>query len=142
MSALPDNHPSWKELAKPVIAWLREGPRTWAEIDQFGAENRIFQSTMTNIIAWLENRKLAYGVYEEGVVVWRLRGCRPTARQKLPDVPVHEEPKEECQDEHRDASEKRPPDEEQNGNPKRRQKRERRQNPSKPKPERLHRWSP
>lgn len=138
MSALPDNHPSWKELAKPVIAWLREGPRTWDEINQFGAENRIFQSTMMNIIAWLENRKLAYGVYEDGVVVWRLRGCRPAARKKLPDVPVDEEPKEHRQDEHRDAGEKRPPNEEQNGNPKRRQKRESRQNPRKSKPERLH----
>lgn len=139
MSVHADNHPSWKELAKPVVAWLREAPRTWPEIDRFAAENQIPQTTMTNILAWLENRNLARGYSEDGVMVWQLRsGGRRPARQKLPDVPVHEEPKEHREDEHRDAGEKRPSDEEQNGNPKRRQKRERRQNPRKPKPERLH----
>lgn len=140
MSVHPDSHPSWKELAKPVVAWLKEQPRTWEEIDRYAADNQIGQTTMTNILAWLETRKLAVGRHDDrGVMVWQLRsGGRTPARKKLPDVPVHEEPKEHRQDEHRDAGEERPADEQQDRNPKGRQKRERRQNPRKPKPERLH----
>ncbi len=139
MSVHPDNHPSWKELAKPVVVWLREAPRTWPEIDRFAAENQIPPTTMTNILAWLENRNLARGYSEDGVMVWQLRsGGRRPAREKPPNVVVHEDPKEDRQDEHRDAGQERPADEEQNRNHKRRQKRERRQNPRKSKPERLH----
>lgn len=146
----PDNHPSWKVAAKPVIAFIRQKPRTTQEIQAFGKSARIYQNVLLNILAWLENRRMVRCVPEGETYVWSLRTKIRESRQsdslasrnEAPDVPPHEEPKEEGQDKHRDAGEERPSDEEQNGDAKRRQKRKRREDPSKPQPEGLHRADP
>ena len=71
----PSGHPSWKVLAEPLLAFLQEGPKTWADLDEFrcrtAGRKRPPQELIANILAWLDNCKLARSYYDsEGRLCW------------------------------------------------------------------------
>lgn len=138
--ALPDNDPKWKATAKPFIAFLCQ-PRSWTEIDEFTKAKRIPPFLTLNAIAWLENRKLVMSVVKDDVLCWVLRSAL-RSEEDTPNVPPHEEAKQEGQHKHGDAGQERAADEEEDRHTRRRRKGKERQNPAEPQRESLHREPP
>ncbi len=68
-----DGHPFWEKASVPVLTFLRQGTKTWPELDAFAREARITSAKMVHILAWLENRYLARSRYARDgeTILWR-----------------------------------------------------------------------
>lgn len=89
---LPEGDPSWAEISEPVLVFLRQGPKTWPEMDAYGAQIRMTPLVFQNALAWLDNRHLVRSYYaENGTMLWVAQSADTFFR---PDVPVEKCPED------------------------------------------------
>jgi len=91
----PDGHPSWEEISAPILNFLRQGPKTWVDLDRFAITSRIGPTVFQNALAWLDNRGLVRSYYvspKSDVVVWAAQSVL-VLRDKLADISNDEVPK-------------------------------------------------
>jgi hypothetical protein len=54
----PDGDASWIVASTPVLALVKQAPRTWYELYHWASEHEMTLFRLKNIIAWLDNKKL------------------------------------------------------------------------------------
>lgn len=78
----PVSDSRWRDWAAPLLEFLKE-PRTWREIDSWGIRKGHGETYIRHLIAWLEDKHLAYS-YDDGKT---LRWLGAGGLQKLAEVP-------------------------------------------------------
>ncbi len=55
--------PDWSAQARPLQKYLRGGPRTWHDLRLWGRANGVKRIRMRQLLAWMEDRQLALGLF-------------------------------------------------------------------------------
>lgn len=112
----PDGSPVWESRSASLLAFLRQGPKSWDDIWSFERRERLGQSVLTNALAWLENRRLVRSFYADGEIRWTGASASFfTGRDEAADVPVDEVTENRRKRRKRNGRHDRPPHEKEHG---------------------------